>query len=85
MPNLYKNKIIYGNETLIDITDTTTVAGDVIIGKVFYSADGARSVGTLTDATQSVHGLMSAEDKTKLDNLPTGFYYDEDGDLCQED
>lgn len=41
--------------------------------------------GPETLATTQSAGLMSAEDKTKLDNLPTDFYYDEDGDLCQED
>ena len=85
MANQYKNRVIYGDQTLMDITDTTATSDEVIEGEVFYSANGARSVGTLTDATQSVHGLMSAEDKIKLDSLPTGFYYDEDGDLCQED
>lgn len=40
------NKIIYGNDTLIDITDTTAEAEDVTSGKVFYTKSGARSVGT---------------------------------------
>ena len=34
-------------------------------------------------ATQSDAGLMSAEDKKKLDDL--NFYMDSDGDLCQAD
>ena len=39
------NKVIYGNQTLIDITDTTTSADEVVEGNVFYSASGTRSVG----------------------------------------
>lgn len=51
MANQYKNKIIYGDQTLMDITDTTATSDEVIEGKVFYSASGARSVGTLGDMT----------------------------------
>lgn len=69
MANQYKNKIIYGNQTLMDITDTTATENDVLEGEVFYSASGARSTGTLGDATTTTHGLMSATDKTKLDTL----------------
>lgn len=69
MPNQYKNKIIYGDQTLMDITDTTATENNVLEGEVFYNASGARSVGLLSDATQSTHGLMSATDKTKLDGF----------------
>ena len=72
MPNQYKNKVIYGDQTLMDITDTTASSEDVLEGEVFYSANGARSVGTLGDATTSTHGLMSASDKTKLDGIAEG-------------
>ena len=53
----------------MDITDTTATSDEVLDGKVFYAASGTRSVGTLGDATQSSHGLMSSTDKTKLDNI----------------
>ena len=59
MANQYKNKIVYGDQTLIDITDTTASTEDVLEGQVFYSANGARSVGTLGDmtgATASTNG-----------------------------
>lgn len=63
------NKVEFGNQTVMDITDTTVTSDEVIEGQVFYAASGLRSVGTLGDATQSTHGLMSAADKTKLDGL----------------
>lgn len=67
--NEYVNRVDYGNDTLIDISDTTAEAGDVIQGQTFYTRSGAPATGTLGDATTSTHGLMSAADKIKLDNL----------------
>ena len=69
MPNQYKNKVIYGNQVLMDITDTSANPESVIEGEVFYSASGARSVGTLTNATTTTHGLMSAADKIALETF----------------
>ena len=66
------NKVVYGNSTLMDVTDTTATSDEVLEGEVFYSANGVRSVGTLGDATTSTHGLMSASDKSKLDNITEG-------------
>ena len=72
MPNQYVNKVEYGNNVIMDITDTTADAADVIEGEVFYAKNGQRSVGTLTDATTTTHGLMSATDKAKLDGITEG-------------
>ena len=84
MPNQYKNKVIYGNETLMDITDTTAEPEDVIEGQVFYAKSGQRSVGTLTDATTTTHGLMSAEDKIALENWKSlRLSVDAQGYVCQ--
>jgi len=55
----------------MDISDTTAESNDVIEGEVFYTKSGARSTGTLGDATQSTHGLMSTTDKIKLDGIDT--------------
>lgn len=63
------NKVVYGNETLMDITDTTVNPGNVVVGNVFYSADGSRQVGSLGVATELQDGLMSALDKAKLDGI----------------
>lgn len=84
MANQYKNKIIYGDQTLMDITDTTASTNDVLEGQVFYSANGARSVGTLTDATTTTHGLMSAADKIALEAWKSlRLSVDAQGYICQ--
>lgn len=41
-----RNKVIYNNETLIDLTDTTATASDVAIGKYFYTSAGVKTQGT---------------------------------------
>ena len=39
------NKVIYGGTTLIDISDTTADASDVVEGKYFYTASGEKIQG----------------------------------------
>ena len=46
--NPYVNKVVYGNDTLIDISDTTATSSDVLNGKYFYTASGAKSQGSAT-------------------------------------
>lgn len=41
-----KNKVVFGNTTIMDITDTTAEAADVAAGEVFYDRGGNRTVGT---------------------------------------
>lgn len=46
MANTTVNKVILGNETLLDLTGDTATAADVASGKMFHLASGAQAVGT---------------------------------------
>lgn len=46
MANEYVNKVVYGNETLIDLTSDTATEPKVLSGYHFHKADGARVQGT---------------------------------------
>ena len=61
MANQYANKIIYGGETLIDLTLDTVTAAHVINGKYFHLPSGQRVQGTCTyDAnTQDANATQS--------------------------
>lgn len=58
------NKIVYGDEVLIDLTNDTVNANDVLDGVTFHSADGESNSGTLIP--YRYRGI--AED---LDNMPS--------------
>ena len=45
-PNV--NKVQFGGQTIMDITDTTATESDVVSGRVFYKASGARAVGSVS-------------------------------------
>lgn len=62
MANTYRNKIIYGNEVLIDLTQDDITAADVASGKKFHLPSGAPSTGTNTyDADTSDATAVAAE------------------------
>lgn len=46
--NPYVNKVIYGDDTLIDLTGDTATESDVLLGKTFHDKSGALRTGTLT-------------------------------------
>lgn len=49
MANAYVNKVnLADGTTLIDLTDTTAEAADVLAGKYFYGKDGVKTLGTGT-------------------------------------
>ena len=45
------NKVVYGNRTLIDISDSTVTANDLRKGVIAYTKSGDRIVGILDDVT----------------------------------
>lgn len=57
------NKIQYGNTVLIDLTDTTAEATDVLAGKYFYDIHGIRTLGTGTggiDGDNLGYGILAS-------------------------
>ena len=44
--NPYVNKVVFGNQTVMDISDTDAEEADVVEGKTFYKKSGARATGT---------------------------------------
>lgn len=47
MANQYKNKVVYGNETIIDLSnDTVTDASHIMVGHTGHLANGSRVAGT---------------------------------------
>lgn len=59
------NKVVYGGNVLIDITDSTAVASSVLDGYYFYGRDGVKTEGTCTfnadtsDATATASEILT--------------------------
>lgn len=76
--NAYKNKIIYGNEVLIDLTQDDVTAADVASGKKFHLSSGAEGVGTntydadTTDATAVAAEILATKTAYKSGNKLIG-------------
>jgi hypothetical protein len=63
--NPYVNKVVLGNDVLLDLTSDTATAADVAAGKTFHLASGALATGTasggsVTYTTQAVSIPASA-------------------------
>jgi len=62
MANQYVNKVIYGGETLIDLTSDDVTAAQVLSGAKFHLPSGASATGTCTyDADTSDATATAAE------------------------
>lgn len=62
MANQYVNKVIYGGNTLIDLTGDDVSASDVLSGKKFHLPSGAQGTGTCDfDADTSDATAVAAE------------------------
>lgn len=55
--NLYVNKVIFGGDTKIDLSDTTAQVADVVAGKDFYAANGEKVTGTIADGDLLSYGV----------------------------
>ena len=78
MPNTYKNKIIYGGQTLIDLTGDDVTRADVAAGKQFHLPTGEVVTGTSTkdadtsDATATAAEILSTKTAYKNGSKLTG-------------
>lgn len=58
--NPYVNKVVYGSDTLIDLTADTVTASDVASGKTFHDKSGASVTGTNTKDSDTSDATVSA-------------------------
>lgn len=63
------NKVVYGNNTLIDLSNDTAEASDVAQGKTFHLRSGAQAVGT----AQSAAGIVGIDVDNLLATIPRGY------------
>jgi hypothetical protein len=72
------NKVIFGNQTLIDLTGDDVTASDVLDGKIFHLPSGATSTGTCTydadtsDATATAAEILAGKTAYKNGAVLTG-------------
>lgn len=78
MPNQYVNKVIYGGNTLIDLTGDTVTASDVLSGVKFHLPSGANGTGTCafdvdsSDCTATVAEVLATKTFAKGGAVLTG-------------
>ena len=76
--NQYVNKVIYGGQTLIDLTGDDVLASDVLAGKKFHLPSGAGGTGTCpydadtSDATAVAAEILTGKTAYKNGNKLTG-------------
>lgn len=78
MANLYKNKVIYGGNVLIDLTQDTVTASDVLKNVTFHLPSGATGTGTCeydvdsSDCTAVVAEVLATKTFAKGGQVLTG-------------
>lgn len=78
MANTYKNKVIYGGQTLIDLTGDDVTRADVAAGKQFHLPTGEITTGTSTkdadtsDATATAAEILDTKTAYKNGSKLTG-------------
>lgn len=76
MANTPTSKVIFGTETLIDLTGDTAEAGDVLLGKSFHLPSGAQGTGTLNPALkEDIAGVESSSTASAAHASGTYLYY----------
>lgn len=73
------NKVIFGNTTIMDITDTTAEEDSVVSGEVFYKKSGDRATGTASYAGSAVPNGVANQSEAIMygvvDNTSTSTAY----------
>jgi len=78
MPNQYVNKVIYGGNTLIDLTGDTVTAADVLKNVTFHLPSGASGTGTCaydvdsSNCTAAVAEVLATKTFAKNGSVLTG-------------
>lgn len=70
MPNQYINKVIYGDQTLLDISSDTVTANTLLSGYTAHSGNGANITGAIATRTASDIGPIL----NCVVTVPTGYY-----------
>lgn len=76
--NQYINKVVYGGNTLIDLTGDDVAASDVLSGKKFHLPSGAQGTGSCTydadtsDATATAAEILATKTAYKNGSKLTG-------------
>lgn len=69
------NKVVFGKNVIIDISDADALVSNVQVGKSFYLADGTKASGTLVGETLPVSEGTEIDDDTLIvKDESTGLY-----------
>ena len=62
--NPYVNKVVYGNQTVLDLTEDTADASDVLQGQTFHDRSGALVTGTaIGGMSYADNGVLGAKNR----------------------